>query len=196
MTSWRAWMWCVHSETCCPLGNCIPPSSPPPRHGRLDRRTLHFSPDLAMPRSTSPNNFFQGLEFFFSPKNRPYFGCGIYIYIVDAVKKTRRNITQFLSWQLLPSKFMWKDPWLELCGNLISAAPVKTSPKAVYVIMNTIISNDSNIQISKKKYNYSTHDMRVNLYIEKCWIGKSLFALESEKRVSSSWIRMGRFAAG
>ena len=57
MTSWRSWMGCVHSETCCPLGNCIPPphpSSPPPRHGRLDRRTLHFSPGLAMPRSTGP----------------------------------------------------------------------------------------------------------------------------------------------
>ena len=35
----------------------------------------------------------------------------------------------------------WKDPWLELCGNLVSAAPVKTSPKPAYVIINTMISN-------------------------------------------------------
>ena len=44
-----------------------------------------------------PEQFLSRPGIFFSPKNRPYFGCGIYIYIVDAVKKTRRNITQFLS---------------------------------------------------------------------------------------------------
>ena len=148
MTSRRAWMWCVHWETCCPLGNCTPPPLPT-WPSRPAHSALFTGPCNA--QIHQPEQFLSRPGIFFSPKNRPYFGCGIYIYIVDAVKKTRRNITQFLSWQLLPSKFMWKDPWLELCGNLISAAPVKTSPKAVYVIMNTIISNDSNIQISKKK---------------------------------------------
>ena len=139
-------------ETCCPLGNCTPPPLPT-WPSRPAHSALFTGPCNA--QIHQPEQFLSRPGIFFSPKNRPYFGCGIYIYIVDAVKKTRRIITQFLSWQLLPSKFMWKDPWLELCGNLISAAPVKTSPKAVYVIMNTIISNDSNIQISKKKYNYS-----------------------------------------
>ena len=57
-------MRCVHSETCCPLGNCIPPLPPPalPRHGRLDRRTLHFSAGLAMPGSTGPDSFSLGSE--------------------------------------------------------------------------------------------------------------------------------------
>ena len=156
-------MRCVHSETCCPLGNCIPPSIPPPtsplpRHGRLDRRTLHFSAGLAMPGSTGPDSFSLGSEKCLENTcNAP---TTLLQHAVEPELQKLRlresaNMHNFKQQNFLPQNVifyivmtasliqdhMWKDAWLELCGNLISAAPVKTSPDPPFVSINTMISN-------------------------------------------------------
>ena len=74
-----------------------------------------------------PEQFLSRPGIFFSPKNRPYFGCGIYIYIVDAVKKTRRNITQFLSSIQIHVKrsvtwIMWQSYICSTCQNIAESS--------------------------------------------------------------------------
>ena len=61
----------AHGDEMCTLRDLLPtwklhpsPLPPPalPCHGRLDRRTLHFSAGLAMPGSTGPDSFSLGSE--------------------------------------------------------------------------------------------------------------------------------------
>ena len=121
-------------DVMCTLRDLLPTWKlhPPPLslHGRLDRRTLHFSPDLAMPRSTTPNNFSQGLEFISLKKQAIFWMWNLHIHCRCSEKDKEKYNTIFIltasSIQIHVKRsvtwIMWQSYICSTCQNIAESS--------------------------------------------------------------------------